>query len=839
MLKKILILLLLIVLTAEAADKTITIDSKYITFFNNYCIDCHNEKKTKGKVRLDKAFSFDIKTVRDADQWQKILEAINSEEMPPEDDPQPLKKDKLEFLDMLSLKLVEARKALSDSGGVSVIRRLNQREYKNTIMSLLGVEVDVDTLPADDSGSHFDTDGSSLFMSPDQIEQYLEIARQSIKKAMEPQSNAKAVKRRIQPEKSLSPFVKKQLDKFTTRNKNAQAYFKSKKPNRKPKDFGIVDEGEAKVDLNMYKRFSESYKYYVKDPLNNTGSTLNLHHPASKFRVTLSKSKKAGKKNNTNNKGLYKVRVRAGLTDTVDPERAFISFGYLMEDGSFKRLNNFHITENHRKGQIIETEYLFDEHPHLIFREKQDEESAIAYYAAVYRERGRGPDPTVWIDWVEVEGPFKVNTAKLITELRKALPKFNQDAYLKAFLKKVAVLAFRNKPVEEDFINKLVAIYKEQLKLLKSPSKAIVEPLAIILSTPSFLYLNEPLKDKKVKQLNDLELANRLSYFLWSSPPDYRLMKLAKENQLHKPENLRLQVERLLADPKAMNFYRSFSHQWLHLQRLDFFQFNRKSFPRFDQVMKDTAKEEVFQTMKFIVDNNLSTKNFLKSNFVVVNGLMANHYGMKGIKGENFRMVKLPKNSIRGGLTGMAAILAMGSDGEHTSPVERGAWVLRKILNEPPPPAPANVPQLSRLEKKKLTVKQMVKIHQEEPQCAHCHKKIDPIGFGMENFDPIGKWRTHDVRNKNFKYKIDPSAALYRGPSFRNYLELREIFVSRHKQFNNGLIKQLLAYALGREIGFTDDKLIESIEQQLTKKKSSMRELIHAVVQSASFRQKK
>ena len=133
----------------------------------------------------------------------------------------------------------------------------------------------------------------------------------------------------------------------------------------------------------------------------------------------------------------------------------------------------------------------------------------------------------------------------------------------------------------------------------------------------------------------------------------------------------------------------------------------------------------------------------------------------------------------------------------------------------------------------------MVKIHQEEPQCAHSHKKIDPIGFGMENFDPIGRWRTHDVRNENFKYKIDPSATLYRGPSFRNYLELRDIFASRHKQFNNGLIKQLLAYALGREIGFTDDKLIQSIEQHMAKKNSSMRELIHAVVQSASFRLKK
>ena len=756
MLKKIFILLFLVGLSAKTADKTITIDSKHRTFLNKYCIECHNEKKTKGKVRLDEAFSFDIKTVRDADQWQKILEAINAEEMPPEEEPQPLKNDKLEFLEMLSLKLVEARKALSDSGGVTVIRRLNQREYKNTMMSLLGVEVDVDTLPADDTGSHFDTDGSSLFMSPDQVEQYLEVARQSIKQAMLPQVKAKVEKRRVQPEAFMYSNVKRRLETFTTRHENAQAYFDSKKPNKKTKDFGIIDEGEAQVDLKMYERFSESYKHYVKDPINKKGTTLNLHHPASKLRIPLTQSKKGKgkgnekKKQSSNNMGMYKIRIRAGLTDTVNPERAFLSLGYLLEDGNFKRLGTFHITENHKQGQLIEAEYLLGEKAQLILREKQDEESAIAYYGKIYRERGKGPDPTIWVDWIEIEGPYQFSTAKLITELNKALPKLNQDAYLKSFLKKVAVYAFRNKPVEEVFLNKLVGIYKEQLKLLKSPSKAIVEPLAIILSTPSFLYLNEPLKDKKAKQLNDLELANRLSYFLWSSPPDYTLMKLARMNQLHKPANLRLQVERLLADPKAMNFYRSFSYQWLHLKRLDFFQFNRKTFPHFDQVMKNTAKEEVFQTVKFIVENNLSTKYFLKSSFIVVNGLMANHYGMKGIKGDHFRMVKLPKNSIRGGLTGMAAILAMGSDGEHTSPVERGTWVLRKILNDPPPPAPANVPQLSRLEKQNLTVKQMVKIHQEEPQCASCHRKIDPIGFGMENFDPIGRWRTHDIRKQGF-----------------------------------------------------------------------------------------
>ena len=211
---------------------------------------------------------------------------------------------------------------------------------------------------------------------------------------------------------------------------------------------------------------------------------------------------------------------------------------------------------------------------------------------------------------------------------------------------------------------------------------------------------------------------------------------------------------------------------------------------------------------------------------------------MANITGSEFRRVDLPKASIRGGLTGMAAVLAMGSDGKHTSPVERGAWVLRKVLNDPPPPAPANVPQLSRLEGKKLTVQQMLQVHQEEPQCSHCHKKMDPIGLGLENFDPTGKWRFKDDLNK-VKVKIKPAGSLYKGPSFKNYLELREIFYSRADDFNRGLITNLISYSLGRPSGFSDRPFIEKLHGHMKEHDNSMRALIHAIVQSKEFRTKK
>ncbi|MCM8532970.1 MAG: DUF1588 domain-containing protein [Lentisphaeraceae bacterium] len=304
----------------------------------------------------------------------------------------------------------------------------------------------------------------------------------------------------------------------------------------------------------------------------------------------------------------------------------------------------------------------------------------------------------------------------------------------------------------------------------------------------------------------------------------------------------------MLRDPKSDNFYKDFTHQWLDMDRLDFFEFDEEKFPTFGKTMKYFAAEEVYQTVKTIVMENLGSENLLKSDFVVVNGMLAVHYGIEGVEGDAFRKVTLGEQSIRGGLTGMAAIMAMGSDGKKSSPVERGAWVLRKILNQPPPPAPANVPQLGRLEGQNLTAREILLAHQAEPQCAHCHKKIDPLGFGLENFGPTGEWRTEITLNEKSKtkkvketktYKVDASGSLFNGPKFRNYSELRDIFVSRQDDFNRGLISNMLSYALGRPSGFSDQELIDELHTEMKDKNNSIKALIYAIVKSAPFRMKR
>lgn len=235
----------------------------------------------------------------------------------------------------------------------------------------------------------------------------------------------------------------------------------------------------------------------------------------------------------------------------------------------------------------------------------------------------------------------------------------------------------------------------------------------------------------------------------------------------------------------------------------------------------------------------------LKCDYVFINGLLGTYYGIDGVTGDEFRKVKLPAGSPRGGLLGMAAIHAMGSDGIVSSPVERGAWVLRHLLNDPPPPAPPNVPQISRLDGQLFTKRERLRGHQEEAQCASCHRKIDPIGFGLENFDAAGKWRIKDsyaLKNKKGKrvgraktWDIDPSGAFHQGPAFENYRELRNLIAEREEDVARGFTEHLIEYALGRPFGFADEELANEIVSSAKAKQFALSEFVYALVQSKAF----
>jgi hypothetical protein len=411
-----------------------------------------------------------------------------------------------------------------------------------------------------------------------------------------------------------------------------------------------------------------------------------------------------------------------------------------------------------------------------------------------------------------------------------------QEKRARRIFQQFCVEAFRKVEPDPQFIDQLVGLYKTRIAAGDSFDVAIRTPMSVILASPGFLYLDERNTTESKRTLTDRELAVRLAYFLWSSPPDARLFALAKKNELSKPAILRAEVDRMIADPRSEEFVAGFVHQWLHMERLDFFQFDTKLHREFDESVRASARQEVYESFALLLRDQESGRlgKLLKSDYVMINGLLGTYYGIEGVTGDHFRKVSLPASSPRGGLLGTAAVLAMGSDGIESSPVERGAWVLRYLLNDPPPPAPPNVPQLSRLADKPLTARERVLAHQEEPQCASCHRKIDPIGFGLENFTAAGKWRTEDRHGKK-TYDIDPSGKFHKGPEFSNYFEMRDLIAQKENDFARGFTEHLIGYGLGRPFGFTDEDLANEILSSAGDEKNSVIAFLHALVQSKAF----
>ena len=316
-----------------------------------------------------------------------------------------------------------------------------------------------------------------------------------------------------------------------------------------------------------------------------------------------------------------------------------------------------------------------------------------------------------------------------------------------------------------------------------------------------------------------------------------------------KREVLVAQTTRLLDDPRSQDLVRGFVHQWLGMDRLDFFEVNRPKYPRFDDSTRLAAKNEIYEAFAHLLKGNAPLGDLLKADYVVINRLLADYYSIPGVEGDAFRKVALPTGSPRGGLLGMAAVSFMGGNGDHTSPVERGAWVLRKLLHDPPPPAPANVPQIARLAGKVLTTRERLFAHQEEAQCASCHRKIDPIGFGLENFDAVGQWRTEDsyqvmdesgkpVPDAKKTWTIDPAAEFHKGPAFKDYFELRDHIAARTEDFGRGFSEALVEYGLGRPIGFGDEPLIDAMVAEAKRGGFGVRVFIQALVASGEFRSK-
>jgi hypothetical protein len=892
-----LLLLLAIPALLRAAEEPprAVVPPQHAALLRDHCGRCHGEAKQEGTFRVDD-LPFTIDTVETAERWQKVLNQLNSGSMPPDDEPQPDAAAKTNLLDDLAHVMVAARRSLADQRGVITMRRLNRREYRNTLRELLGVEINVSELPADTASGGFDTAGANLFMSSNQLEQYQALGREALTEAFERQAAA-AVKKTMHYEaETTTPkvreFVAFQIDARERARKWAQAVqeaagkpenaeivaaLKAETKNDSrfrrewaripgapdPREFGFDKKGEANdadfANDSLHAGWLTYHEYYLGMPDVDRGAYLGTQtrHPAelnvNYIEIMVPFDWPVGD---------YVVRVRVAATADAPAERRFLDFGIHARTG--KVMATREITGTIENPQVVEFPLTLTrgnavarDNRLLFVREKgswdTNDEGGRKRQEAVTRN-GIGPELVLWVDWIEIERvpdadqPKAPGIAALGIPLDDASPP-PSPAELRGALERFAQEAFRGTPAPPHFIDRLLARYDVRRQAGDKHAAALRQTLAVVLASPMFLYLAEPATDGGSRRLTDQELAVRLSYFLWSAPPDATLRELARTGELSRPEVLAAQTDRLLDDPRSKDFLQPFATQWLGLDRFDFFEVNRALYPRFDTGTKVAARGEIHETIAHVMRTNSSLRDLLKSDYVVVNRVLAHYYGIEGVQGDGYEKVPLPAGSPRGGLLGMAAIHFMGGNGERTSPVERGAWVLRKLLDDPPPPAPANVPAITRLAGRALTTRERLLAHQEDPQCASCHRKIDPIGFGLENFDAAGQWRTEDSAvaidasgkpdpKSKKTWTIDPAAALHKGPAFADYFALRDIIASRSAAFARGYSTALVEFALGRTSGFRDEPLVEKMLHEAEAKDLAMRCFLHTLVQSDEFRTK-
>jgi len=403
----------------------------------------------------------------------------------------------------------------------------------------------------------------------------------------------------------------------------------------------------------------------------------------------------------------------------------------------------------------------------------------------------------------------------------------------KPILKRFSERAFR-RPVEREELNALVGLAKAKHEAGLSEFEALKIGLRAALCSPGFLFLQE-----SDGTLDDYALASRLSYFLWSSQPDKELRKLARRGDLGKTNTLRKQAARMLKDERARAFTEQFTERWLELYKIGSMPPSPKDFESYYvDGLERSMKRETQLFFQNILDENLPIDRFLDADFTFVDSGLARLYGIEGMTGSEFRKIPLGPDSRRGGLLGQASVLTASANGIDTSPVIRGIWVLENILGTPPSPPPPDVEPLEPDIRGATTIRDQLKKHRTVETCNECHRKIDPLGFALENYDPIGGWRDRYRRGGSERPVVDASGQLPNGETFENVEGLKAILAERIDQFSRCLTEKMLAYSTGRKLEYSDRPEVDRIVADLDRQGNGLQELVYLIVESEAFRTK-
>ena len=825
-------------------SKSESLDSLVPTFVENYCIDCHDDLTRKG----DRDFIPLIDNPSGSDSFlalEEILDSLNLGEMPPKKNgvTQPSDDEKRAVINEITRYLITESAALAPRE--TVLRRLTRNEYNNTMRDLLGVHPDVydatTAFPADETKHGFANVGESQVLSQYQMGLYLESARNYLDQVLVFGEDRPELNRfEIKPTEFSSGPVYRGAVAYRALSEDA-SYVDighgapdDRRPNvpKSMQQKGVPAAGNYRITIKAEAKGRLDHGY---DP---ELLGVDLRQPM-KLGVWFGDNYRALEKSTTRGRNIIEVielgdnEVGSFTVEAWMPKGGVPFINWINGPGASKRHVRMMI-ENYHPESTIWTPVRVDEMRErgIEVTDKEVEKHNASVVPASYVYRG----PRIRLYEMMIEGPLDeewppANHRKLVGDTLQP-----QKVDIPTAMLKLANRAYR-RPVKKEEIAHIVEFVEESIEAGENHKNAIKSGFSAILSSPYFLYLNEGNADLH-PELNDYQVASRLSYFLWSSMPDESLLAAAASGELRSREKLLAQVDRMLADPKAQALAENFTTAWLRLDKLGSMPPGTKQFPTYlGRRLEDAMRTETKMLFSHILKENLPVTEFIEADYTFVNDSLGEHYGFTEIEGEHFRKVTMPAELRRHGILGHASVLTASANGVETSPVVRGIWVLESVLGTPPSPPPPDVDPIEPDTRGTTTIREQLIKHREVAACNDCHAKIDPWGFALEIYDPIGGLRTHYPQDgrPGRGPEIDTSGELVNGDSFQDEIGLKGMILERKDLVARSLTTKLLTYGTGREPSFEDYEQIEKITSTILEEGKGLNDLIHEVVSSRIF----
>lgn len=833
------------------------------------CMDCHGPDSQEGNFRVD-SLDPNLHVGKDVDWWTEIFSVVSKGEMPPADCKSLTDRERDQIVDWLSGELHAASIVRRQSVTQTVFRRMTRYEYNYALQDLLGLPWDFakDLPPEAKSTEGFRNTAEHLGISVSQIETFQRLSRQALYRATVRGSQPHAIAWSI----TMNDVSRLEWPKQDQQIAKAKADFKDDEKKLQAEveklehSFSQPRQQTYFRNLQTGKTVAANWEYYEAKyaiaPVEAlTQPPTNVEQVAV---ITAGKWLNVELGNKLPDDGTLRVRVRASRVSAKGNRIPSLQlhFGWQASNEGRALLpvsqRDLQITAEPDAAEFYQWDIPLGE---IYPRNSVRKTSAMgtmpspSEYIRIVNSSASKSD--VQIDYVEVQAPVYDHWPPASHQRIFFASSNAQDEtkYAREIIASFMHKAWRRTITEAELELKL-KLFGRLRPDCGSFEEAVIETLSTVLSSPHFLYLvqsqeaeekteatinaavqaQSTASNKKLesrRQLSASELATRLSMFLWCSIPDEELLTLAETGNLLEPKVLEQQVQRMLSDARSQRMAKQFVHQWLDLELLDFLNF-QQHVPNFDPLLKEAMLHEPVALFEETLRNNESVLNFLHSDYMMANERLARHYGIKEVRGNDFQRVSLDGDTRRGGLLTQAGMLAMNSDYPDSHPLKRGKWILVSLLNDPPPPPPPAVPQidLTNPEIAKMTLKERIEDHRNQPACKTCHMKIDPWGIAFENYDALGKWR-----DKIGEKPVDAASEL------SNHIELdgmmglkRYLLEHRQDQFVSAMVHKMTTFALGRSLKFTDRADLDEIAKSVRLGDDGLRTMVAAIVTSELFR---